>query len=433
LIPAFVRVRLKRRPDPADTTIVEADAPSTALAATMVESVAAPISDAQPTAAGKGRVLVVDDEHALARSVARVLSGAGYTVTTVGDGAAGIEALKRSEFDVILSDIQMPGMSGVDLLRLVREHDLDVPVVLMTADPRVETAAMAVELGALQYLVKPVPIDVLRAAIERAARLHHMARMKRAALGAIGKNDSAAGDRAGLIAAFDRFLETMWLAFQPIVESRTRKTFGYEALLRSNEAALPHPGAVLAAAERLDRLPELGRRIRDLAASAFEHAPPDALMFVNLHTRDLLDPLLTSESAPLSRIARRVVLEITERGAVGDIKDIRSRVSALRDLGYRIAIDDLGAGYAGLTSFALLEPEFVKLDMSLVRGVHTSPIRQKLIGSMTQLCKEMGMQVVAEGVETIEERESVRELGCDLLQGYLLARPGKPFPEAVWP
>lgn len=156
-------------------------------------------------------------------------------------------------------------------------------------------------------------------------------------------------------------------------------------------------------------------------------------MFVNLHTRDLLDPLLTSESAPLSRIARRVILEITERGAVEDIKDIRSRVSALRDLGFRIAIDDLGAGYAGLTSFALLEPEFVKLDMSLVRGVDTSPIRQKLIGSMTQLCKEMGMQVVAEGVETIEERESVRELGCDLLQGYLLARPGKPFPEPTWP
>jgi EAL domain-containing protein (putative c-di-GMP-specific phosphodiesterase class I) len=128
--------------------------------------------------------------------------------------------------------------------------------------------------------------------------------MKRAALGAIGKNDSAAGDRAGLIAAFDRFLDTMWIAFQPIVDARTRKTFGYEALLRSNEAALPHPGAVLAAAERLDRLPELGRRIRDLAAVAFEHAPPDALMFVNLHTRDLLDPLLTSESAPLSRVAR---------------------------------------------------------------------------------------------------------------------------------
>ena len=205
-----------------------------------------------------------------------------------------------------------------------------------------------------------------------------MARMKRAALGAIGKNDSAAGDRAGLIAAFDRFLDTMWLAFQPIVGSQTRKTFGYEALLRSNEAALPHPGAVLAAAERLDRLPELGRRIRDLAAAAFEHAPPDVLMFVNLHTRDLLDPLLTSESAPLSRIARRVVLEITERGSVGDIKDIRSRVSALRDLGYRIAIDDLGAGYAGLTSFALLEPEFVKLEV-WCEG-HTSPIPE-LIGS----------------------------------------------------
>jgi len=260
-----------------------------------------------------------------------------------------------------------------------------------------------------------------------------MARMKRQAMKALGELETQAGDRAGLIASFERFLETMWIAMQPIVDAKTRKVFGYEALLRSNEPSLPHPGAVLSAAERLDRLPELGRRIRELASDAFATAPPDATLWVNLHTRDLLDPLLVSESAPLSRIADRVVLEITERGAVGDIKDIRPRIAALREIGFRIAIDDLGAGYAGLTSFALLEPEFVKLDMSLIRNVHSSPIRQKLIGSMTSLCKEMGMRVVAEGVEVVEERDAVLRLGCDLVQGFLLAKPGKPFPEIVWP
>jgi EAL domain-containing protein (putative c-di-GMP-specific phosphodiesterase class I) len=209
--------------------------------------------------------------------------------------------------------------------------------------------------------------------------------------------------------------------------------FGYEALLRSNEPSLPHPGAVIEAAERLDRLHELGRRIRGLVAQAAAGLADDKLLFVNLHTRDLLDPLLVAPDMPLTAIASRVVLEITERAALDDVKDVRSRIAALRAIGFRIAVDDLGAGYAGLASFALLEPDFVKFDMSLVRGVHTSALRQKLIGSMSSICREMGMSVVAEGIETREERDAVIGLGCNLLQGYLLGRPGRPFPSATWP
>ncbi len=107
-------------------------------------------------------------------------------------------------------------------------------------------------------------------------------------------------------------------------------------------------------------------------------------------------------------------------------------IAELRGLGFRIAIDDLGAGYAGLTSFATLEPEFVKLDMSLIRGVDKNPVKEKLVRSMTTLCKDLGMSVVAEGIETIEEREALVHAGVDLLQGYLLAKPGKPFPSFGW-
>lgn len=380
----------------------------------------------------KRRVLVAEDEQALARSLLRLLTGAGYEVVIAADGTAAVEAVKSQEFDVILSDIQMPGMSGLDLLRMVREHDLDVPVVLMTADPRIETAAQAVELGALQYLVKPIPVETLFKAMERATKLHLVAKMKRETMKLLGREEPVAGDRAGLIASFERAMDTMWIAFQPIVRT-TGDIYGYEALLRSDEPALPHPGAVLSAAERLDRLPELGQRIRELAAKAFEPLDPEMLLFVNLHPRDLLDPALSAPDFPLSRMARRVVLEITERAAIDDIKDIRARIGALRSMGFRIAVDDLGAGYAGLASFALLEPDFVKFDMSLVRDVHTSTIRRKLIGAMSTLCKDMGMRVVAEGIETVEERDTVLDLGCDLFQGYLLGRPGRPFPKPAWP
>jgi len=389
----------------------------------------APASEGQD--AKPKSVLVADDEPSFARAVARLLGAAGFHVTTANNGAEAAEAIVTRPFEVIVSDIQMPEMSGVELLSLVRSHDLDVPVILMTAAPTLETALEAVSLGALQYLVKPVPSDVLVRVVERACRLHRIARMKRDALRLLGQEQGLAGDRAGLQSCFDRALETMWMAFQPIVDYRRRRVFGYEALLRTEEPSLPHPGAVISAAERLRRMNELGRSVRNLAASALQSAPSDALLFVNVHTRDLLDEDLYRVGAPLTKMAERVVLEITERAAIDDVADVRAHVTNLRRLGFRIAIDDLGAGYAGLSSFAALEPEIVKLDMSLVRNVNDSPIRQRLIGSMTTLCVDMGMQVIAEGIENTAECDTVRQSGCNLMQGYLFARPGRQLPEPM--
>jgi EAL domain-containing protein (putative c-di-GMP-specific phosphodiesterase class I)/ActR/RegA family two-component response regulator len=388
---------------------------------------AQPVRDVPPKS-----VLVVDDEPSFVRAVARVLSGAGFYVTTAHNGAEAADAIASQAFEAILSDIQMPELSGVDLLSLVRTHDLDVPVILMTAAPTLETALEAVSLGALQYLVKPVPNDKLIAVVERACRLHRIARMKRDALRLLGQEQGLAGDRAGLQSCLDRAIDTMWMAFQPIVDSRGRRVFGYEALLRHEEPSLPGPTAVIAAAERLGRLPALGASVRQLAATAFTSAPADTFLFVNVHTHDLLDADLYRPDAPLTKLADRVVLEITERAAIDDVTDVRARVANLRRLGFRIAIDDLGAGYAGLSSFAALEPEIVKLDMSLVRNVHESPIRQRLIGSMTSLCIDMGMQVIAEGIESSAECATVRSFGCNLLQGFLFAEAGRPFPEVSW-
>jgi EAL domain-containing protein (putative c-di-GMP-specific phosphodiesterase class I) len=189
---------------------------------------------------------------------------------------------------------------------------------------------------------------------------------------------------------------------------------------------------VLDAAERLGRLDALGRITRAKSAEQVARAPEVPQLFVNLHVRDLLDPDLLNPDAPLSKIAERVVLEITERSSLEDVRDARMRVAALREMGFRIAVDDMGAGYAGLSSFALLEPDVVKLDMSLVRDVHKSVTKQRVIRSMTELSKGMGMQVIAEGVETADERDALMELGCDLLQGYLFAKPAKPFPNVDW-
>jgi len=116
-----------------------------------------------------------------------------------------------------------------------------------------------------------------------------------------------------------------------------------------------------------------------------------------------------------------------------NIDGFRQKLSVLRELGFRIAVDDLGVGYAGLNSIAMLEPEFIKLDMTLVRKIDEQPVKQKLVSSLTALSKDMGHQVIAEGVETREERDTLVELGCDLLQGYLFSRPERDFPPVNWP
>jgi EAL domain-containing protein (putative c-di-GMP-specific phosphodiesterase class I) len=230
-------------------------------------------------------------------------------------------------------------------------------------------------------------------------------------------------------ASLDQALDSMWMAYQPIVHAATGSLFGYEALLRSEEPTLPDPGALLDAAERLDRLHEVGRVVRERASRSMHSLPPPTLLFVNLHAADLKDETLFSPTAPLTAIAARVVLEITERASLDAIGDVPSRVARLREHGFRIAIDDLGAGYSGLTSFTRLAPDFVKLDMSLIRDIHKTPVKRKLVHFVTALCRDLGVTVVAEGIEVVEERDTILELGCDLLQGYLLGRPGRPFPE----
>jgi EAL domain-containing protein (putative c-di-GMP-specific phosphodiesterase class I) len=378
------------------------------------------------------RVLVVDDDETLVRTYARTLASDGYDVEVRFDGESAVNAVRASPFDVILSDIDMPRLNGLALLERIRAHDLDIPVVLITGSPSLETAMAAVEHGALRYLAKPVDSQALKNVTASAVRLHRLARAKRSALDLAGGVDRLVGDRAGLIASFGSALATMWIAYQPIVSWSGREVFGYEALLRSGEPKLPHPGAILDAAERLERLPELGRAIRAAACRPSTPLPDGAMLFVNLHTHDLLDDELFDPKSPLAGAARNVVLEITERASLHHIRDVQARIGRLREMGFRIAVDDLGAGYAGLTSFAQLEPEVVKLDMSLVRNVHTQPTKQTLVRTMISMCKELGMKIVAEGIESPEERDVIVAAGCDLMQGYLFAKPGKPFPATTW-
>ena len=370
------------------------------------------------------KVLLVDDDAAVRNALRRVLERRGYQVFACSSGSEALELLAAGGFDAMVSDVRMPGMSGLKLLRAVREHDLDLPVILVTGNPDLASATEAVEYGAFQYLIKPVESDRLDEAVDRAAAIGRMARVKREYVEEYGSSTFRVGDRAGISATLERALSSLWVAYQPIVQAHNGAPFAHEALMRSEEPELPNPQAVLKAAERVDRLHDLGGTMRRLTARDLA-TTQHSILFVNLHPADLIDEDLYEATSPLTPFAHRVVLEITERASLEHITSLRDRVARLRALGFRIALDDLGAGYAGLTSFTLLEPEFVKLDMELIRDIHRNDMKRKIVRSMVELCHDMGKSIIAEGVEVLEEKQALVDLKCDLLQGYLLGRPSK--------
>jgi EAL domain-containing protein (putative c-di-GMP-specific phosphodiesterase class I) len=270
-------------------------------------------------------------------------------------------------------------------------------------------------------------MDELTSALEYAVGMHRLGRLKREALEALGRNSIRASDPVGLDVQFTATLEALWMAYQPIVSMRERCIVGYEALMRSREKALPHPGAILDAAEQLDKLPLLAQRIRSRVVQDAVDLPAGVSVFLNLHPRDLDDELLYVESNPLFAIADRVVLELTERESLDGVGQLESRVDQLRAKGFRIAVDDLGSGYAGLNCLARLRPDLVKVDMGLVRGIGADPARQRIVGSLLEVCDSLNSRCVVEGIEDTTERDTLLRLGADLLQGYYFARPGPGF------
>jgi EAL domain-containing protein (putative c-di-GMP-specific phosphodiesterase class I) len=384
----------------------------------------------QPTpvaAKARARLLVIDDDQLMRKLLSRVLSAKGYETVVAQDGAHAKELLDLGGYDLILTDVHMPKIDGIGVLRLVRERDPDFPVILFTASPSADTAIGALQLRATAYLTKPIDPARLIEEVEKALKMQELARVRKEAHQVVHAATQEQVARAQVGSQFDRALAGLFMAYQPIVSWAGRKVFGYEALVRSTEPSLPHPGALFEAAERLDRWDDLGRLIRKRSPEPMSMADPDASLFVNLHARELLDDTLYDRASALSVISRRVVLEITERAHLDSVPDVETRINRLRAMGFRIAIDDIGAGYSGLNSFTMLRPDLVKLDMALVRDIDKDPVKRRLAGLLIQLCDDLHIAVVGEGVETTAERDTLIELGCDLLQGYLFGRPAAPF------
>jgi EAL domain-containing protein (putative c-di-GMP-specific phosphodiesterase class I)/GGDEF domain-containing protein len=213
----------------------------------------------------------------------------------------------------------------------------------------------------------------------------------------------------------------VYVDYHPIVHADTEEIFGYEALARGVMRSLRSPEVMFEVAEEADLIWELSRLCRQRALEGLDtYLRPGELLFINVDPHDFNDPSFSEMEVS---DPHRVVMEITERPAINVYPRFRERLRAFREMGYRFAVDDAGSGYAGLGSIANLEPDFIKLDISLINAIDTNVIKQNLVETMVKFANDHGAMVIAEGVERAEEFMTVGNLGVHLVQGFFLHKP----------
>ena len=384
---------------------------------------------AESTAAeAPGDALVISGDDELVAIFRAVCLDAGFDSSAARDSADAQSLLASSSFAVVAVDAETETEVG-PLLRAVRDQQPAAGVLLCAANATTKLVREITRLGAVEYVGKPFTEDEIRAAVDQCMKASRVAYLQSKLLAARSGADAMLRDIETTEASFEQALETLRVAYQPIVRSRDGSIYGFEALLRCDVPGLSNPLAVLAAAEVLGRVVDVGKAVRKRVRQDLDAlADRSVCLFVNLHPHEFRAKYLLAGDEPLVDCASRIVFEVTERASLSAGPRLLEEVRRLRGAAYRIAVDDLGEGYAGLSSLTRLVPDVVKIDRSLVQNIDQSPLKEDIVASIVLMARKAGITTVAEGVETEEERDVLTMLGCDLLQGYYFARPGPPFP-----
>ncbi len=221
----------------------------------------------------------------------------------------------------------------------------------------------------------------------------------------------------------------VFVVFQPVVDLKSHRVFAYEALVRTKSKHFNGPLALFEAAVSEKCTGELGRLIRELAIDGCTTHP----LFLNVHPSELNERYIVQPDDPIFRHSEDVYLEITEGVPLSHFHLCQSILREVRGRGVYLVVDDLGAGYSNLKYIADLLPRIVKLDRELIQGLTKDSRLHRLVKSIVVMCHDLGALVVAEGIETEEELEAVKDSGAHFGQGYLLAKPAFPPPGLTWP
>jgi len=235
-----------------------------------------------------------------------------------------------------------------------------------------------------------------------------------------------------------KFTVPITMAFQPIVALGAQKVFAYEALLRGKDGSGPRDVFKQVTPDTLYAFDQKCRTTSIELAAELDLSRDGALLSMNFLPNAVYDPKacirLTLETAKKTGFpVNRILFEFTETERVNTQK-LLDILTTYQRLGFKTAIDDFGAGYSGLKLLTMFQPDVVKLDAGLIRGIETSRAKQAIVRNSIRMLEEMGVLIVCEGIETQDEYSALYDLGVDLMQGYLFAKPGfESLPAPYWP
>ncbi len=367
------------------------------------------------------RILVVDEEQFVRREIARYLEEYGHEIYQLSSGYETLEVCKSIQFDLALIDYNLSEQNGLQVFQELRTILPSCLRILITGMLNLPEAIQAVKKGEITRIIeKPFQkerlISVINMAIELRQRMQEVAIIQHEA----SKNEE--------LKFLDECLnkDLLHLSLQPMIEVTNNTTLGFEALLYSEHSILNTTHSLLSTVEKYKRFSEITSIAFGKAKEILESVPGEFKLFLNIHPDELEDmDLFLSILEQIKPWANRVVLEISGRRRLQSILQLEERVQIIHNLGFGLAVDDIGAGYDSLSVLADLNPNFIKVDITTVRGIYNDPQKQRFVQLLCRLASAIGAHVVAEGVERFEDFERLKECGDIIVQGYLFAHPSR--------
>lgn len=374
-----------------------------------------------------GQILVIDDDDSVCGVVSAVARTIGFDCITTQDSTS-FQALITPDTSLILLDLMMPGMDGVEVLRILGERGSKARILLMSGmDKRVlETAEKLAEslgLPVIGHLQKPVALAELRDTLMALTTLGALeARIETPPLSISDEHLRAAIERKEFINFY-----------QPQVSLTSGEVTGFEALARWRhpELGLIAPGNFISRIEALGLIDRLCWRAAEMAINdilrfgALNGTQPrislnaSMLSLHNLEFPDTLVAMAERYSFPVEKVA----VEVTESGLAEQLSLALDVLTRLRMKGFQLSIDDFGTGYAMMRQLQNVPATELKIDRSLVEHMHGDGSERVMVEKIIEMGHELGMEVTAEGVETEEQYEVLRQKGCDGAQGFWISRP----------
>jgi EAL domain-containing protein (putative c-di-GMP-specific phosphodiesterase class I) len=395
--------------------------------------------EGQPHPVYDARILIVDDHDANVALLERFLHVSGFTsVYGVTNSSQAVALCLELQPSLLLLDLHMPKPDGHDILAELSRtlpDDTFLPVLVLTGDVTSTARERALDSGAKDFLTKPFDrvevIQRVRNLLETQAlyqRVHrHNAELQAELDRQVEDQRRAEINLTNTRRRVEGVLQSdaLRMVYQPIVDLQTSAVVGVEALARFDCEPARGPDHWFAEASEAGLGIELELAAVNAAIAAIDQLPSGVWLSVNVSPATAMSSGLVEA---LSRVAgTRIVLELTEHTRVESYPLLVAALDELRHQGVRIAVDDAGAGYAGLQQILGLRPDLIKLDVEVTTGIDADPIRRALAASLVRFGRDTGAVIVAEGVETGAELATLRDLEVSWGQGYHLARPG-PLP-----